>query len=1407
MTGFLARLKDRRILMPAILALVYLVYYGAILIKSGGIPYVMDGNESFSTLWHAYNLFHFKFADSFGLTDEAISTGAAAHPFLHTHQGNLPRLFGFLIYALGARTIESQVVVTTAAIGTLTLVFAYGAMARLAGRVFAFIFCLVLFTDYILYAQWHVVTYRVWYGFLFFAILLAIQRADGRRRWLAQAGLFGGYLLLFYGELVFAGLMAVTGASWTLWTYRRKARLALRLILIEAAGAALSVGILFLQLWAKFGLHVVAEDFRLTFLARNLIAAPHLREAADQFYNDKPIVFLSDFGEGSPPRSLWSFLRLQTSLLFQVHTPILALICLMLLGGWAVGWLFDRRGTGWRAAAASRAQIAMIAVPSLLLALFSAAATTSLLPSGRLAPVAAKLLALALGLVAGICLRELAGTATAPGGAARGSGVKPRWVMGLAMAAAALLPGLGVLAASGLPLGSARWGLTLLPCALLAALCGIVSVGPRRTLPWLARRAQRLSDSFSLSGAGGRDWPWMAVPACLAAVCFLLLYPGLVHPRLERGLLSSAAFVLTLCWYASARREAAALWSAALAAGSRLRGEQAGQGPGPLSAALLGAGAVVLWTVGLALLLAVLAQGPLPFGLKPTQPVSASLWLMGLALAVAASGGIWLWREATERTRDPQPTLSLQMLLCAVFLWFVYFVIRGQWHAYDQDFSLVWMMPLGFSGGTVFARAVAVLALAVAIGLALGGPRRLLGAVASREIARALGFFIVCEAAFAVIYWLSPGYIYKGYLERYAPFAVFFVELPLAAALFALYRTVSAPWLRRREARAPAVALPLPLLRGGAAAVLTAIGLYWIVVQGVYAALLPPDHAAFLKLLREPQFAGKSVAVNTYAAPMAAMTGGWGYFDDVLAQDHVIWRGGGYDLARNLRTALWFADRHTNPAYLRPDYYVCFWPQSFRTAVGARDPSLFQDLIHYCPSLGIVSDATKPGFPLHRRLVAADPSLYASWAIVKLGWTFPPFVRSLALTVEAGTAGAVAQVSSETAQQDGIPVIPADVELLAERGNAGCVVHDNALTPIGRLAGSGALPLPPGFSGLVVARVTPRTADARGIPVLSNAVSVTSLLDSTGSGTVAAVRIFKCSGVRELDFRAVGDADKFETAGWAAAESWGTWTVGRTAELVVPNPSSADSDMVLTMEVRGLVNEAHPVASAAIEAQGITVGRIVLAPGNSAAVERFRVPRMPMASGNIDIKVENDDPVAPARALPDSPDERLLGLGFTKLSLAAASAADVAIVPLGQSVGFAAGQAGTAMLASGWSTPESWGTWGLGNDSILLFKGGWKGTPVRLALDARAYLPPDAPPLSTEVLVNGAVVGRLDFAADQERVHADFAIPAEVVGDSAVAEIEFRSNRPSSFARTAAAGAEVRPLALGLVALTILEKQ
>ena len=137
----------------------------------------------------------------------------------HT-QGNFPRLFSFLLYAVGARTAESQILITSLTIGTAAVLIGYSFLRRMAGELFATIAMLLLVTDYLMFAQWQVNTYRVWHCFFFFAAFATVHGYSDWRRgiWLpATIALYAG---LLYWELVFAFFTSVAAGLYAIWLYR-----------------------------------------------------------------------------------------------------------------------------------------------------------------------------------------------------------------------------------------------------------------------------------------------------------------------------------------------------------------------------------------------------------------------------------------------------------------------------------------------------------------------------------------------------------------------------------------------------------------------------------------------------------------------------------------------------------------------------------------------------------------------------------------------------------------------------------------------------------------------------------------------------------------------------------------------------------------------------------------------------------------------------------------------------------------------------------------------------------------------------------------------------------------------------------------------------------------------------------
>lgn len=276
-----------------------------------GYPYGLDNNESYSSWWHARSLYENGVSQTKGLTDEVFSTSPDASPFIHSHQGNFPRLFTFVVYALGFRSIESHILISTFTVGLAAILLAFRFLAELTRPAFATVACVVMMTNYLLFAQWQVSLYNVWHAFFFFSSLRCIQLLEPwsarRGRWLLLTT--ANFAALFYWEYVFTAFLTVLCALYALSLHWRRPALVALAAGAVAAGALLAAGTLLMQLTAYMGWSNVLEDIRLTLTARNTASDPAMLERVTTFYREQKIIFWHNFFDAAPlrtPAEFWN---------------------------------------------------------------------------------------------------------------------------------------------------------------------------------------------------------------------------------------------------------------------------------------------------------------------------------------------------------------------------------------------------------------------------------------------------------------------------------------------------------------------------------------------------------------------------------------------------------------------------------------------------------------------------------------------------------------------------------------------------------------------------------------------------------------------------------------------------------------------------------------------------------------------------------------------------------------------------------------------------------------------------------------------------------------------------------------------------------------------------------------------
>lgn len=322
-----------------IVIMFYCVIYLTFLISTNFLPYVFDNNESFSCLIHAKNMFDFGVAKSFGLTDEAIGSLSAAHPYVYTHQGNFPRFYTLILYWLGLHKVESQLFVTIFTVGLAGIFFCYHFFSKHVSNLFACIFCMLLMTDYLMFAQWQVNLWRVWHLFFFFSSFLCCHGLINKYRKTFIFLSILNFACLFYLELTYAVFVFLSVSSY-IFFQKVSLRVKFYNVIIISIGGLIGLSILVLQDIAFLGWNNFILDLNYTYNARIQISKSELgRQQILNFFAQKQIVFWQNFNSLEGLRNPKTFLYLFYRYCMLPYTPFITVsACIVTLSSLMSYW-------------------------------------------------------------------------------------------------------------------------------------------------------------------------------------------------------------------------------------------------------------------------------------------------------------------------------------------------------------------------------------------------------------------------------------------------------------------------------------------------------------------------------------------------------------------------------------------------------------------------------------------------------------------------------------------------------------------------------------------------------------------------------------------------------------------------------------------------------------------------------------------------------------------------------------------------------------------------------------------------------------------------------------------------------------------------------------------------------------
>jgi hypothetical protein len=137
-------------------------------------------------------------------------------------------------------------------------------------------------------------------------------------------------------------------------------------------------------------------------------------------------------------------------------------------------------------------------------------------------------------------------------------------------------------------------------------------------------------------------------------------------------------------------------------------------------------------------------------------------------------------------------------------------------------------------------------------------------------------------------------------------------------------------------------------------------------------------------------------------------------------------------------------------------------------------------------------------------------------------------------------------------------------------------------------------------------------------------------------------------------FGSQGKGSVYLLSGWSVPETWGVWSEGRSAQILLPCYAREDQHLKIALRMHGLIFPQHPTQTVTVKINGIPAGTLTFDLGNKLGWYEIDVPEHLIAKSNqvslfqIDLHVQ--DPARP-RDLGISEDVRDLGVGLSEIKL------------------------------------------------------------------------------------------------------------------------------------------------------------
>lgn len=282
-----------------------------------------------------------------------------------------------------------------------------------------------------------------------------------------------------------------------------------------------------------------------------------------------------------------------------------------------------------------------------------------------------------------------------------------------------------------------------------------------------------------------------------------------------------------------------------------------------------------------------------------------------------------------------------------------------------------------------------------------------------------------------------------------------------------------------------------------------------------------------------------------------------------------------------------------------------------------------------------------------------------------------------------------------------------------------------------------------------------------------------------------------------LDFSTSGMGFPYLGHGWSYGESWGRWSDGNQAELLLPLADESGEGVDVVVKLRFLPSLVREGRKIAVRADGRPVAVIEADPHDTEYHFHIK-PEKPLTTITFDL-----GDIPPAETLGIKDEKRRLGLGLLGVFLCrdcrTIHSTNSVMTP-GDIFRFSTGGRGNVFVGSGWDGPEPFGRWSIGEQADLKLqvdpgdgREAWIKGRYTVVLCANKSIP---------ILVNGekrAVL--LPLPGEQD---VEFPImPAE--RQKGKIDVQFDIGKIASPAE-AGIGKDSRHLGVGLISMKLVEE-